>query len=88
MSNITTISVDQAEGIIYDNPTAVQTVSEHRWYTKQLVVFEYQGVEVGFYYLKPATELQEGQERFESDPVKVFPVTAREVTSTVYEVTA
>jgi hypothetical protein len=82
-----TLSTDEAEDIYYE-AVAVQTVSEHRWYTKQLVVFEHDGQLRGFYYLDPATEMQEGQDRFESDPVQTFPVTAREVVVTRYEVTA
>jgi hypothetical protein len=65
---------------------AVQDVSEHRWYVKQLVVFELEGVLMGLHYLKPKSELQEGQDTFEATPVPVFPVAGREVKTTVYEV--
>lgn len=60
-------------------------MSKHRWYTKQLIVFKRDGALLGFYYLEPASELQEDQNRFEADPVPVFSVTRREVTTTVYE---
>jgi hypothetical protein len=68
-----------------DEKVAQQVVSKHRWYTKHLIVFQRDGMRMGFYYLEPASELQEDQDRFEADPVPVFPVTAREVTTTVYE---
>lgn len=91
-----TISTDDAGEIATGwQQVAEQEVSKHRWYTKKLIVFRDSEGEVmpddglyGFYYLDPASELQEDQDRFESDPVKVFSVSAREVVSTVYEVTA
>lgn len=81
------IDTDEAEEIAmgHDPYVATQDVSEHRWYTRQLVVFSVDGELMGFHYLKPASELQEDQDRFDADPVPVFPVTAREVTTTVYE---
>ena len=87
---ITELTEDEATDIVYEygrTNVAVQNVSEHRWYTKQLVVFEDDyGHTLGFYYLDPASELQEDQDRFESVPVKVFPVSGREVTVTVFDV--
>lgn len=79
------ISTDEADEIMWAEPLATQDVSEHRWYTKQLVVFDRHGDTMGFHYLKPASELQEDQDCYEADPVPIFPVIAREVTSTVYE---
>lgn len=81
-----TISVEEAEDIVFGNYIACQDVSEHRWYTRQLVVFHGDEGLMGFYYDKPATEMQEGMDTFESDPVKVFPVVAREIVTTVYYV--
>ena len=80
------ISADEAEDILYDGNRLVakQEISEHRWYTKELIVFKGDGDILGFYYLNPATELQEDQDRFESDPVEIFPVTSREVKTVVY----
>jgi hypothetical protein len=64
----------------------VQEVSEHRWYTKQLIAFQRnEGELLGFYYLKPASEIQEDQDRFEADPVPTFAVASREIKTTVYE---
>lgn len=83
-----TITQDEAEGIVYGEHVAIQEVSKHRWYTKQLVVFEQDGEPLGFYYLEPASELQEDQDRFEADPVPVFPVAPKTVSTTVYEVSA
>lgn len=81
------ITQDEAEEIVmgYDGHVTTQDVEEHRWYTTQLVVFERDGATLGFHYLKPASELQEDQDRFESDPVEVFPVVGCLVTRTVYE---
>jgi hypothetical protein len=82
------ISIDQelAEEIVlgYEGYVATQDVSEHRWYTKQMIVYEKDGQLLGFYYLNPSSELQEDQERFESDPVRVFPVEGKPVTTTMY----
>lgn len=92
MSEHLTISTDDAEEIARGwQQVAEQEVDEHRWYTTLLVVFRDEGDLTpddslyGFYYLAPASELQEGQDRFASDPVEVFPVVAKEVTTTVYE---
>jgi hypothetical protein len=88
------IDVDTAEVLVYGSTDtlkqlAIQDVSEHRWYTKQLVVFEGtlngETGTWGFHYLAPATELQEDQDRFEADPVPVFPVVGKTVTVTVWE---
>lgn len=79
------LTADEADDIVYGDHVAVQDVSRHRWYTKQLVVFERDGRLWGFHYLDPATELQEGQDKFESDPVPLFPVVAKQVVTTRYE---
>jgi hypothetical protein len=83
-----TLSIEDAEDIVYGDHVAIQDVSKHRWYTRQLVVFERGGDLRGFYYLEPATEEQEGQDRFEGDPVPVFPVSVREVVVKTYEAAA
>lgn len=80
------ISQDEAEDIVYGDNIAVQDISNHRWYIKQLVVFRKDDELLGFYYLRPKTEIQEGQDRFENDPVEVYPISSREVTMTIYEV--
>ena len=81
-----TISADDAMEIVYGDHLSIQDVDEHRWYTKQLVVYADGDMGVrGFYYLKPASEIQEDQDRFEADPVPIFPVVGRTVTTTVYE---
>lgn len=84
-----TITVEQAEDILYDDSRlAIQLESEHRWYDKMLVVYRSSNPEglKGFYYLRPKSEIQEGQDRFESDPVQVFSVASEEVTITSYSV--
>lgn len=80
----TTITIDEAEEILYDDKIGDQEVSQHRWYTKRLIVFKRKGVLWGFYYLAPATEMQEDQDRYEADPVPVFPVVAKTITTTIY----
>lgn len=80
------LTLDEAEDILWDeNLVAKQDVSDHRWYTKQLVVFTHPKGLMGFYYLEPASEIQEDQDRFEDDPVPIFPVVGRAITTTVYE---
>lgn len=80
-----TISKDKAEDLYY-GAVATQEMSQHRWYTKLLVVYQdgETGELMGFYYLNPASELQEDQERFESDPVEVFPVNEEQVIRSIY----
>lgn len=80
-----TISIEEAEDIAWGGYLAKQEVSEHRWYTKYLVVFVRDGETLGFHYLEPATEDQEDQDLFEGDPVPVFPVVGHEVTRTTWE---
>jgi hypothetical protein len=82
-----TLTHDEADDIVYSTSIPMQTISEHRWYNKCLVVFTREDELLGFHYLAPASELQEDQDRYESDPVQLFPVTAREVITTVYEAT-
>lgn len=80
-----TITVDEADEIREMEAHEPQVVSKHRWYTKLLIPFtDEAGALRGFFYLDPASELQEGQDRYESDPVKTFAVTSREVTTIVY----
>jgi hypothetical protein len=79
-----TLSTDEAEDV-FNDALASQLVSKHRWYTRYLIVFSYQQELRGFYYNEPATEEQEGQEVFDSDPVETFPVVAKQVTTTIYE---
>lgn len=81
---MSTISIEEADEIVDGFPIARQDFSRHRWYTKQLVVFRRDGQLMGFWYLKPASELQEDQYRYVDDPVPVFPVVGEEVTTTVY----
>lgn len=61
-----------------------EVVDRGRWEIYHFIVFEYDGALYGFNYNEPATEHQEGQDRFEGDPVPVFPVTAHEVTTIEY----
>lgn len=63
---------------------ATQAGRKHRWYTDVLVVFKEGDDLYGFHYYEPASEIQEDQERFEDEPVPVYPVVAREVTTTEY----
>lgn len=66
---------------------ARQLESKHRWYERYLIVFDLEGTLWGFLYDEPATEEQEGMERFDSDPVKCFRVTGTPVSKMVYEKT-
>lgn len=82
---MTTITTDEADEILWGDPVARQDVSDHRWYTKQLIVYKDGDILRGFYYMDPATEDQEGQDTYETDPVETFPVIGVERTITVYE---
>ncbi len=80
-----TITTEEADELYFE-AVAIQDVSNHRWYTTQLVVYkDPDGYLMGFYYLDPATEMQEDGERYETDPVEVFPVKSREIIHTRYE---
>lgn len=85
-----TITVEEAQEIVWGGPgaghVAIQDVEDHRWYTMQLVVFrrDHLGL-MGFYYMEPASEMQEDQDRFLDDPVHIFPVDAKSVVTTIYE---
>ncbi len=71
-----TLDVEAAEEIALFDHIATQDVSKHRWLHKAPDRVRARTAELlGFYYLAPASE----------DPVPVFPVAAREVTSLVYE---
>lgn len=85
---MTTLTADEADDILYsDRVVTRQDVSEHRWYTKKLIVYrDYDDPNTlnGFYYLDPATEDQEGQDCYETDPVETFAVEGKEKTIIVY----
>lgn len=82
---------DEADSIRWGEcaRVATQEVSQHRWYTKRLVVFLSPECELrAFYHLDPATEDQEGQDEYELDAagnVPTFPVVGKEVVTTIYE---
>lgn len=80
-----TMSAEEALDVIDSGVITKQLISKHRWYTKYLIVFQPEDdYELGFYYLEPATEIQEGQDVFESDPVKVFKVGFKQVVQNVW----
>lgn len=82
------ITVDEAEDILGAQDgrlVAWQEQSKHRWYTRFLMVFRDGGQLYGFHYDDPATEEQEGQDVFEAVPVPVFPVTSKQIVTTIYE---
>jgi hypothetical protein len=80
-----TISTDEANEILWSDSKR-QFVDQHRWYNTFLVVYEDDMKNLmGFYYDEPATEEQEGMDVFHGDPVPVFPVVAKELTTVVYE---
>lgn len=82
----TTLTKDQAESIRYEgHALAQQLVSEHRWYDRFMIVYaEPSGELRGYYWDRPSTEDQEGQDEYEAIPIPTFPVDSREVTTTVY----
>lgn len=64
-----------------------EIVDRGRWEIYHLIVFRHGDDLYGFDYNEPATEYQEGSmdERFGGDPVPVFPMKGRVITTTVYE---
>lgn len=82
-----TITTDEADDIRWNEAIAKQEVSGHRWYTKYLIVYKDNDELRGFYYLDPATEDQEGQDEYETDPVETFQVEGKEQTIIVYSPT-
>lgn len=80
-----TITTDEADEIVWGNPIAKQHVCDNRWDTTYLIVYKRDEALLGFHYREPATEMQEGQECYETDPVQTFPVRGIEKTVTVYE---
>lgn len=81
-----TIPTDEAEELIY-SAIATQHVSEHRWYDRELVIFERDGTLWGFHHDRPKTEIQEGMDEYPlvDGRVPIFPVAAKVITATVYE---
>lgn len=61
------LTPEQAENVLDGARHLKRAVSQHRWYTKYLIVFGDIGGHYGFYYMEPATEMQEGQDEFELD---------------------
>jgi hypothetical protein len=69
---------------------AMVELSHHRYYRRHLVVFQQVGGLRGFIYrdfrrLGRSEPRPRQQERFEADPVPIFAVRTREVTTTIYE---
>ncbi len=79
-----TLPVEDAEEYLYGGHVAVVDLDKHRWYTLQMVVIEDDDGNLwGFDHMDPATEMQEGGERFYDDPVELYRV--KPVTITSYE---
>jgi hypothetical protein len=57
---------------------------QRRWYTVRRVVFKFEDQLWEIFYNDPATEMQEGQDRFDHDPVTAHLVEPVEVTVTRY----
>jgi len=75
-------SVEDLEEV-YDLPYGAISNTEgdeHRWYTIRELVFEAEdGTHWQVNYMDPASEMQEGQDRWINDPMKAFMVEKREV---------
>jgi hypothetical protein len=63
---------------------AVQVLSEHRWYNRRLLAFRRDDRLLGIVHRQPKTEVQEGMDEWESDPVRVYHVDAEPVTKIIY----
>lgn len=76
-------SQDELEelGIPYDEvPGSVEILDQRRWYNVKRGVFEIDGKHYAIKWNEPATELQEGQNIWNEDPVLAVEVEEREVT--------
>lgn len=61
-----------------------EAVDKHRWYTNTRVIFKHEDQLWEIFYMDPASEMQEGQDRFHEDPVKATLVEAYTKTVTGY----
>lgn len=63
-----------------------QIIDTGRWSIYHFIVFRYGAEFYGFSYDEPATEYQETtlEDRFEANPVPIFPLVAEEVMTTAY----
>jgi hypothetical protein len=90
MADVTrTFSVEQIEdmGLTWRVDAPVVSTEEwdqHRWYTVRRVIFEFESQLWEIFYNDPATELQEGQDKFDEDPVTAYQVEPFQVTVTQY----
>lgn len=75
------LTVDELEelGLPWEK-LASEVVSEHRWYTRRTAVFEHEGAFWQVEFMDPASELQEGQEIWDSTVVTAVQVEKRPVT--------
>ena len=95
-----TISVDAASELAFgsngwtdeDGPEDLffvedEIVDTGRWSIYHFIVFKNEDQFYGFDYEEPATEYQDIgiEERFDANPVPVYPLVAREVVKTVYD---
>jgi hypothetical protein len=58
--------------------------SQHRWYTVRRVIFKHEEQLWEIFYNDPATEMQEGMDMFDEDPVTAHLMEPFEVTVTQY----
>lgn len=67
------ISEEEAETIMA-GPHGTYTGDDHRWHTDRYYVFERDGRLFEFLYMEPATEMQDGQDVWEADPIPCYEV--------------
>jgi hypothetical protein len=60
------------------NAVSFEPVEKHRWYTVHDMIFEHEGKHWLVSYMDPATEMQDGQERY-FDPDRIEAVEVHEV---------
>lgn len=87
-----TITKEQADDTRYGDSEefeliTIEDIEKRRWYMAQFVVYkDEEGKLWGFNYDEPLTEYQEGGDTYEAIPVPVYPVVAKEVKQTIYEI--
>ena len=79
------LSIEEAEDIFWEDHVAKYAGDKHRWHQDMYCVFTRDGKYYEFLYMDPATEMQEGQDCFENDPVPCYEVIPMQKSVTYYE---
>jgi hypothetical protein len=84
MEDIIYLEEDEAMALIYDKNTTTELIDEGRWELYKTATFQHGDEWYRFEYAEPATEMQEGQDWFDTFPVQAYRVIPIEKTVIVY----